>query len=65
MSSKNQPYVKRQDESTQSELTNLKLTHDELNQFPTFSNLDAEGHGKLIEFVFNLSLTLYKNYINE
>jgi hypothetical protein len=65
MLSKNKSYVKRQEESTQLELNRLKITPDELKQVPALSNLDSESQEKLIEFVFNLSLTLYKNYIDE
>jgi hypothetical protein len=65
MSSKNKPHVKRSAELTQSELTSLKVTPDELKQIPALLKLDAESQEKLIEFVFHLSLTLYKNYTNE
>jgi hypothetical protein len=53
-----------QNKNYQNEL-DTKLTKQEIASSKTYQQLPAEEQDQLIEFVYNLSLLLYKSFTNE
>ena len=44
---------------------NLKLTNEEINSLNEFADLSAEETEALADFIYNISIILYKTSINE
>jgi len=52
-------------EHVTSETENKKLTIEEVNSVPGFENYSLREKQELINFVYNMSLVLFKSFDNE
>ena len=56
---------KTKESVNEKELKELSLTEDQINAFECFADLTVEEKEALSEFVYNISLVLYKSFKNE
>lgn len=56
---------KTNEHCNEKEVKGLKLNEDQINAFECFAYLTVEEKETLSEFVYNISLVLYKSFKNE
>jgi len=55
----------KNDKNKESLNKNLKLTHEEIRQFTDFKGSTEQELSEIIEFIFQLSLLMYKSHKDE
>ncbi len=63
MNTKQKRHVKQKAKTKKED--NLKLTSEDISQLGSFADLSQSEKEELVELVYNLSLILYKSFIDE